>query len=69
MEQIEAAVNATAMMGEANPGAGVVADAAEREGIILAEAEAEAEAQVQGKMSLQKNRFESNPGFFTKSIG
>ena len=46
MEQIEAAVNATAMMGEADPGAGVVADAAEREGMILAEAEAEAEAQV-----------------------
>ncbi len=47
MEQIEAAVNATAMVGEQpDPGAGVVADAAEREGMILAEAEAEAEAQV-----------------------
>ncbi len=67
MEQIEAAVNATAMMGEADPGAGVVADAAEREGMILAEAEAEAEAQVGENVS---QKIVSNlTNFFVKSIG
>ncbi len=68
MEQIEAAVNATAMVGEANPGAGVVADAAEREGMILAEAEAEAEAQVGGKC-LYKRIVSPLTCFLVKSIG